>query len=97
MKPIKILITTDRHRFNLYYIKGYDLGIRLPVCENEAANPAAGAAQYTKAQIPQFIIDLGERMDAFDMDEEAKTVTIRHNMNKIIVANETSKYVIPFN
>jgi tetratricopeptide (TPR) repeat protein len=71
-----------------------DLGIRLPVCEIEAANTSPDAS-YTTAQIPEFI-PKGKEMDTFVTDEEAKTVTIRHNMNKIIVKNRTSEYVIPF-
>jgi tetratricopeptide (TPR) repeat protein len=71
-----------------------DLGLRLPVCEIEAASTPSSAA-YIKAQIPSFI-PLEQGMDAFDMDEEAKTVVIKHNMNKVIVANKSTEYVIPF-
>lgn len=70
-----------------------DLGIRLPVCEVEAANtPSEG---YTEAQIPTFI-PLNQEMDAFTIDEKAKTVVITHNMNKVIVDNKNSEYVAPF-
>ncbi|MDR1632511.1 MAG: hypothetical protein LBR97_06495 [Dysgonamonadaceae bacterium] len=71
-----------------------DLGFRLPVCEIEAANTSS-AAPYIEAQIPPFI-PLGQELDAFEMDNDAKTVVIKHNMNKIIVENKTSEYVIPF-
>jgi len=71
-----------------------DLGIRLPVCEIEAANTASAAA-YLKAQIPSFI-PLNQDMDAFDMNTTNKTVVIKYNMNKIIVANKSSEYVVPF-
>lgn len=71
-----------------------DLGIRLPICETEAANQPS-ASQYTTAQIPPFI-PLNQDMDAFEMDKEAKTVTIKYNMNKIIATNKTSEYVAPF-
>ena len=71
-----------------------DLGIRLPVCETEAANTPS-AANYTTAQIPSFIPgDKG--MDEFTMDEENKTVVIKYNMNRIIVENKSSEYVAPF-
>ncbi len=70
-----------------------DLGIRFPVCEIEAANtPSEG---YTKAQIPSFI-PLNQDMDAFTIDDEAKTVVIKYNMNKVIVDNKKSEYVAPF-
>lgn len=71
-----------------------DLGIRLPVCEIEAANTPS-AAPYIEAQIPSFI-PLEQGMDAFDIDEIAKTVVIKYNMNKVIVTNKTSEYVMPF-
>nr|WP_320058231.1 hypothetical protein [uncultured Bacteroides sp.] len=71
-----------------------DLGIRLPVSETEAANTPSASA-YTTAQIPSFI-PLNQGMDAFDMDTNAKTVTIKYNMNKVIVSNKSSEYVVPF-
>jgi tetratricopeptide (TPR) repeat protein len=71
-----------------------DLGLRLPVCEIEAANTPSAAA-YIEAQIPPFI-PLEQGMDAFEIDENAKTVVIKYNMNKVIVANKSSEYVIPF-
>lgn len=71
-----------------------DLGIRLPLCETEAAN-LPSASQYTTAQIPPFI-PLNQGMDDFEMDKEAKTVTIKYNMNKIIANNKNTEYVAPF-
>ena len=71
-----------------------DLGIRLPVCEVEAANNPS-AAGYTDAVIPPFI-PLNQGMDDFTMDETAKEVTITYNMNRIIVENKSSEYVAPF-
>ena len=71
-----------------------DLGIRLPVCEVEAAH-ASNAAGYTTARIPEFI-PLGQEMDAFTVDETTKTVTIKHNMNRVIVSHRTSSDVVPF-
>lgn len=70
-----------------------DLGIRLPVCEVEAANtPSEG---YTQAQIPSFI-PLNQDMDAFTIDNETKTVVIKYNMNNVIVDNKNTEYVAPF-
>ncbi len=70
-----------------------DLGLRLPVCEVEAANtPSEG---YTQAQIPPFI-PLNQDMDAFTIDDEAKTVVIKYDMNKVIVDNKNTEYVAPF-
>jgi tetratricopeptide (TPR) repeat protein len=72
-----------------------DLGIRLPLCDVEAAN-ASNGSEYTQAQIPSFI-PLNGGMDDFTMDENARTVVIAYDMNKIIVENKTSDYVAPFN
>lgn len=71
-----------------------DLGIRLPVCEVEMANTES-ARNYKDAIIPDFI-PLEQGMDAFTMDESAKTVVIKYNMNRIIVENKSSEYVVPF-
>ncbi len=71
-----------------------DLGIRLPLCEVEAAN-AKNAAGYTEAWIPQFV-PKNYGLDDFTIDEEAKTVTIAHNMNRVIVDNARSADVAPF-
>lgn len=71
-----------------------DLGIRLPVCEVEAANTPS-AADYMEALIPSFI-PLNYGMDSFTMDDDAMEVTIAYNMNRIIVENKASEYVAPF-
>lgn len=71
-----------------------DLGIRLPLCEAEAANIENGAA-FTEAWIPSFVPQ-NYGLDDFTIDDEAKTVTITHNMNRIIVENAHSKDVVPF-
>lgn len=71
-----------------------DLGIRLPVCEVEAANTPSSEG-YTTALIPSFI-PLNQDMDAFTMDEKQKTVVIKYNMNQVIVNNKHSEYVVPF-
>ena len=71
-----------------------DLGIRLPLCEVEAANQKDPTA-YTEAWIPSFV-PKNYGLDDFTVDEEAKTVTIKHNMNRVIVENEHSDSVVPF-
>ena len=35
-------------------------------------------------------------MDDFTIDEQAMTVTIAHNMNRVITDNARSTYVVPF-
>ena len=71
-----------------------DLGIRLPLCEVEAAHASNGAA-YTEAFIPTFVPQ-NYGLDEFTIDDAAKTVTIKHNMNRIIATNAKAKEVAPF-
>ena len=71
-----------------------DLGIRLPLCEVEAAHASNGAA-YTEAFIPTFVPQ-NYGLDEFTIDDAAKTVTIKHNMNHIIATNAKAKEVVPF-
>ena len=71
-----------------------DLGIRLPLCEAEAANTTNGMT-YTEAWIPSFVPQ-NYGLDDFIVNDETKTVTITHNMNRIIVQNAHSKDVVPF-
>lgn len=71
-----------------------DLGIRLPVCEVEAAH-ASNSAAYVEAWIPSFIPQ-GGGLDEFTVDDEARTVTITHNMNRVIAANAHTADVAPF-
>jgi tetratricopeptide (TPR) repeat protein len=71
-----------------------DLGMRLPLADVEAAH-APNADPYVQAVIPDFIPTEG-KMDAFTVDEEKKQVTILFDMNKIIVENRHSAFVVPF-
>ena len=71
-----------------------DLGIRLPLCEAEAAN-VGNASAFTEAWIPAFVPG-NYGLDEFVVDEAAKTVTITHNMNRVVVDNARSADVVPF-
>ena len=71
-----------------------DLGIRLPLCEVEAAKVNNGE-NYTEAWIPSFV-PLNYGLDDFKVDDETKTVTITYNMNHIIMQNAKSPDVAPF-
>lgn len=71
-----------------------DLGIRLPLCEVEAAS-AGNGRNFLEPHIPSFVpMDYG--LDEFTVDEAAQTVTITHNMNRIIVNNASTADVAPF-
>ena len=71
-----------------------DLGIRLPLCEVETAH-ASNGAQYTEAWIPAFV-PKNSGMDDFVINKEDKTVTIKYNMNRLVVENSHSADVVPF-
>ena len=71
-----------------------DLGIRLPLCEVEAVS-LGNADVYTEAFIPSFVPRNGG-LDDFTVDDEAKTVTITYNMNKVLVEHARTAEVVPF-
>jgi hypothetical protein len=74
-----------------------DLGIRMPVAQTEIlANPRTRDGEpYTRAQVGSFI-PLAFEMDAFTYDVPARTAVIRHDMNRVLVTNRTSPFVLPF-
>ncbi|WP_373057839.1 hypothetical protein [Gemmatimonas sp.] len=74
-----------------------DLGIRLPVAETEiiANKNTNNGEPYTKAQVPSFIPRAFE-MDGFTWNVTAKTVIMKHDMNRVLVQNKTSPLVLPF-
>src|SRR5690625_1845325 len=74
-----------------------DLGIRFPIAYREAQiNPHIDfGSEYLKAQIPDFIpLDYG--LDSFTYTEGDTLVVIHHNMNRRIVENLGSDFVLPF-
>ena len=66
----------------------------MPVCDIEAAH-SASAKGYDTAVIPSFI-PIGGGLDEFTMDEAKHEVIIAYNMNRIIIENRHSQYVVPF-
>lgn len=74
-----------------------DLGMRMPVAQTEIiANPKTKDGDpYTQATIPSFIPRAFD-MDAFTYDQTAKTVTIKVDMNRLLVQNKASVDVLPF-
>ena len=71
-----------------------DLGIRLPVCDVEAKHTAS-AKGYDSAVVPPFIPANGG-MDDFTMDTATHQVVIAYDMNRVIVQNKHTQYVVPF-
>ncbi|WP_413511842.1 tetratricopeptide repeat protein [Myroides odoratus] len=71
-----------------------DLGIKYPISQIEAGNNSHVTAEYIKALIPDFI-PLKAGMDDFTTDPVTKTVTMKYDMNKVLVAHKTSPYIMP--
>ena len=75
-----------------------DLGIKFPLSQLEIDNnprAAAVADTYSKAQIPPFIPG-NTGLDQFTADKGKFEIVIAFNMNKILVQNRTSPFVLPF-
>lgn len=71
-----------------------DLGIKYPISQIEAGNNAHVTAAYTKALIPDFI-PAKAGMDDFTTDAATGTVTMKYDMNKVLVAHKNSPYIMP--
>lgn len=75
-----------------------DLGIKFPLSQLEIDNnplAATAAETYNKAQIPSFIPG-NAGLDQFTADKAKFQITIAFNMNKVLVQNRTSPFVLPF-
>lgn len=75
-----------------------DLGVKFVLSENELLlnpNINLGDSSVTGV-IPPFIDSIKTELDLFTFDITAGTVEIKHNLNKILVENKTSEFVIPF-
>ncbi|RXK86049.1 RagB/SusD family nutrient uptake outer membrane protein [Filimonas effusa] len=71
-----------------------DLGIRFPVSQVEQLNNPNVTNAQTIATIPAYI-PAATGMDNFSYDKTAGIVTIKYDMNKILVQNKNSKGVLP--
>lgn len=75
-----------------------DLGVKYVIHENELLlNPNIDESSPSlKGVIPPFIDSIKGELDLFTYDSTTNTVEIEHNLNKILVQNRTSEFVIPF-
>ena len=104
---IDAIATHDEALYTLYLMRqeiflaegrrAVDIGLRAPVALTEVlANPNAKAGEpYTSPQIPPFLPGNFE-IDAFTYNEAAKTVVINVDVNRLIVQNKTSPFILPF-
>lgn len=72
-----------------------DLGIKFPISQIEKDNNPNIGTEYIKAQIPSFIPALGA-YDDFTTDKATGIVTMKYDMNRIIIANKNSAFIVPF-
>lgn len=87
-----------RFRQEIFFAEGRrmtDLGIKLPVSQTEQLNNTNITATDIVAQIPSFI-PLSRGMDDFTYDKTAGVVTMKYDMNKVLVANKSAKEIFPF-
>ena len=72
-----------------------DLGIRFPISQREQLSNPHVNDTHIQAIIPDFI-PVNRGMDDFTYDIEEGVVTMTHDMNRILVANKNSPYIMPF-
>lgn len=72
-----------------------DLGIRLPVSLTEQQNNPHVKPENTQPRLPSFI-PLNKGMDDFTFDKANKIVTMKYDMNRILVQNKNAKEIFPF-
>ncbi|MET0242667.1 MAG: hypothetical protein ABW174_04335, partial [Flavitalea sp.] len=71
-----------------------DLGIRFPVSQVEMQNNPNVKQEHTVPLIPSYIPgNLG--LDDFTYDPAAGIVTIKNDMNKVLVQNKTAAGIFP--
>jgi tetratricopeptide (TPR) repeat protein len=75
-----------------------DMGVKLVISEIEyLANPNIDASHPgVTPVIPPFIDAIKDELDAFTYNAAVKTAVITHNVNRILVANKNSEFVLPF-
>lgn len=72
-----------------------DLGIRFPVSQTEQLNNPNVKSEHIKAQLPSFI-PLNRGMDDFTYDKANGVVTMKYDMNAVLVKNKHAKEIFPF-
>nr|WP_295874320.1 hypothetical protein [uncultured Chitinophaga sp.] len=71
-----------------------DLGIKFPVSQTEQLNNPHVKPEHLKAQIPVFI-PLSRGMDDFTYDKTNGVVTMKYDMNAVLVKNKHAKEIFP--
>ena len=93
----QLLYLTYLIRQEVFFAEGRrmtDLGIRFPISELEFNNNSNVNESHLVEIIPSFI-PLNLEMDGFTVDPVSGNVTMKHDMNKVLVTNKQSELVIP--
>lgn len=94
----QLLYLLYRMRQEIFFAEGRrmtDLGIRFPISQTEQLNNNYVTEQHTRARIPSFIpVDRG--MDDFTYDTQNGVVTMKYDMNKVLVDNQSAPEIFPF-
>ena len=72
-----------------------DLGIRFPVSERGQLGNKNVTSQHTQAIIPSFI-PKNREMDDFEINTATGVVTMKYDMNKVLVQHKTAMGIMPF-
>ncbi|WPV64103.1 hypothetical protein [Chitinophaga sp. LS1] len=94
----ELLYLLYRMRQEIFMAEGRrmtDLGIKFPVSQTEQLNNTNVSDADIVAQIPSFI-PRARGMDDFTNDTASGIVTMKYDMNKVLVENKTSPYIFPF-
>lgn len=96
--PLEALRTLYLMRQEIFIAEGrrlIDLGIRLPLSENEQiSNPNVDMGPLTMASIPAPIAGVRTLLDAFDVDGDQVTISL--DVNQLLVDNRTDPALVPF-
>lgn len=93
---LEILYLMRQEIFISEGIRVIDLGIKLPVAENEFTGNSNVTPADIQAQIPGFYPKENYAFDQFTVDTVAQQVTIAYDLNQLIVAHKDTDPVIPF-
>lgn len=93
-----LLYLIYRIRQEVFFAEGRrmtDLGIKFPVSQTEQLNNKNVKPEHVVAQIPSFI-PLGRGMDDFTNNASTGVVTMKYDMNKVLVSNKNAREIFPF-
>lgn len=97
----EVLEVLYRMRQEIFIAEGrrmYDLGIQWPVPQVEVINNPniEDGSAATEGIVPDFLPPGAEFDEFASIDFDAKTATLRHNLNEVLAANRASPLVAPF-